>query len=312
MTADPSARSPEGPDHRSVRSCGLGPGDEIVPGRYALEKLGGGYDYEVYLAWDDHLSFTIVAKLLRPHLLEDAGARDRLRREAEMLGRLAHPLLVRGFGGAVDGDRPHVVLEHLQGPHLARLIRKFGPLPLEQLLPLAIDLCSAISYMTAEGVVHLDVKPRNVVVGVPPRLIDLSVARTIERAARIRGYVGTDAYMAPEQCDPEHRGPVGAAADVWGIGATLHHAVTGRVPFPRADGFDASDVAARFPQLDRDPLPLPKQTPTPVASIITRALEKDPSARPSPMDMALELEPLIAALPRRPVLGRLRPRLRRR
>ena len=100
--------------------------------------------------------------------------------------RLAHPVVVRSFGAVTEGKFPHLVLEHLDGPTLDELLAQQGPLALEQLLPLALHVASALHYLAAEGVVHLDVKPSNVVMGGPPRLIDLSVARTLEQAASER------------------------------------------------------------------------------------------------------------------------------
>lgn len=288
-------------------------GAEIVPGRHALRRLGGGYDYEAYLTWDDHLYALVVAKCLRPHLVEDPKARAHMEREADLLLRFRHPVVVRGFDAVLERPRPHLVMEHLEGPNLASLLKRYGPLPLEQLLPLSLQICSALHYLTAEEVVHLDVKPRNIIMGAPPRLIDLSVARSFAAAKQIRGHVGSDAYMAPEQCDPS-RSPIGAKADVWGLGATLYHAVAGHVPFPRPDydkDRDERDLEIRFPQLHSDPAPFGKDVPRAVAEPILACLEKDPVARPSIDDLANALEPLVAQLPTKPVLRRMRPGRRR-
>ena len=86
----------------------------------------------------------------------------------------------------VDGDYPHLLLEHLEGPTLKRLLRRGGPLPREQALPLALHVASALHYLSMEGIVHLDVKPDNIVMGIPPRLIDLSLARSLEDAREVR------------------------------------------------------------------------------------------------------------------------------
>jgi eukaryotic-like serine/threonine-protein kinase len=281
-------------------------GAQIAPGRTILKELGGGNEYEVYLVWDDHLFAIMVAKLLRPHLVEDERALRHLRLEAEALARLAHPVIVRGFGALLDGPQPHLLVEHLEGPTLRRLIRRGGPLPLEQLLPLALHVAAALHYMAAEGMVHLDVKPDNIVMGVPPRLIDLSVARTFERAAALTGPLGTDAYMAPEQCDPEEfAGMVGPASDVFGLAATMHHAIAGKVPFPRdREDADSDEPLARFPQLGREPEPLPGRAPGPLAELLATALARDPGARPTAAEFAEALQPLVAALPSRLVLGR--------
>jgi eukaryotic-like serine/threonine-protein kinase len=211
----------------------------IVPGRRAVRLLGGGLRYEAYLAWDEHLRALVVVKVLRPGLVEDEGALRGLRSEAALLERLAHPMLVRGFGAELEGERPHVVLEFIEGPRLSTLSRRFG-LSLEQVLPLALNLAAALHYLAGERVVHLDVKPRNVVMGGSPRLIDLSVALPLERVAELRRPVGTDAYMAPEQCDPGRFRELGPPADVWGLGATIHEVLVGAPPF-------APDGAQRFP-----------------------------------------------------------------
>ena len=199
--------------------------DEIVPGLTALTLLGGGLRYEAYLAWHERLRSLVVAKVVRPDLVEDEATLAGLQREIELLERLNHPIVVRSFGGEAGGARPHVVLEHLEGPRLSSLQRKHGPLLMEQLVALAIEISSALHYLAGEGLVHLDVKPSNIIMGGPPRLIDLSVARTLEQCARLRSPVGTKAYMAPEQAAVPSE-LLGPPADIWGLGATLYEAVS--------------------------------------------------------------------------------------
>jgi serine/threonine protein kinase len=201
------------------------------------------------------------------------------------------------------------VLEHLEGPTLARTIRQTGPLALEQLVPLAFQLASALQYLANEQVVHLDVKPGNVILGAPPRLVDLSVARTVEATARIRTPVGTDAYMAPEQCDPM-LARIGPPADVYGLGTTLYEAITGSVPFPRPRHFDHEDPRERFPQLDGDPAPPPSDCPQALAELVSACLSFEPAERPTAGEVGDRLEPLIEAIKLRRILGRARPRLR--
>ena len=279
-------------------SWGLAEGDELVPGRTVLDTLGGGSRYEALLVWDDRLHALMVAKVLRPHLLGDARAVLDLAAEGEALDALAHPILLRGFDAVIDSERPHLLVEHLEGPTLRRVIRQTGPLGLEQLLPLALHLASALHYLHGAGWVHLDVKPDNVILGVPPRLIDLSVARPLEAAAVIGSPVGTDAYMAPEQCDPAaFPGAIGPAADVFGLGATLQHAWTGHRPFARVEG-------DRYPQLWAAPRPLASTTPSELADVIGAALDPDPASRPTPAQVVTTLEPLVASLPRKLVLTR--------
>jgi eukaryotic-like serine/threonine-protein kinase len=286
-------------------SWGLEEGDEIVPGRSVLALLGGGHSYEVYLVWDDGLFAVMVAKILRPDLVTDEGALRSLHREAEALARLAHPVLLRGFGSEADGPFPHVLVEHLEGPTLRRLIKRGGALALEQLLPLGLQVASAIHYLAGQGMVHLDVKPDNIVMGIPPRLIDLSLARSVERARRLRDWIGTNAYMPPEQCAPGEAGEPGPHSDVWGLGATLYHAAAGALPFPRplSTGDDAT-LEERFPQLTGPPIPLPESLPDALRASIMPCLRSDPAERPSAAELARSLEPLVAALPKKLILGR--------
>ena len=318
----PSRRDPEGPGRETVGAMstvaepppwerkrrprptwGLSEGDAIAPGRTVLRRLGGGKRYEVFLVWDQHRMSVLVAKVLRPDQADDAAALRDLGREADLLGRLGHPVVVRGFDASVGGPFPHVLLEHLEGPTLQALLERHGPIGLEQLLPLGMHVASALHYLAREGVVHLDVKPDNVVMGVPPRLIDFSVSRGAAAAARLGKPVGTDAYMAPEQCDPS-RTPVGPAADVFGLGATLHHALTGERPFPRAPGArDSCDAEVRFPQLVRGPAALPRRTPAQLAELLIAMLAPDPADRPAAGEVVAALEPVVAELPRRLVLA---------
>jgi serine/threonine protein kinase len=286
-------------------------GDEIVAGRHAVRLLGGGRRYEAYLAWDDVLHALVVAKLLRPGLAEDSAARAALAREVDALACLSHPALVRSFGAVLEGSRPHAVLEFVDGPRLSTLIRRHGVV-LEQLLPLALELCSALHYLSGRGFVHLDVKPRNVIMGASPRLIDLSVATRVGSVGALSSATGTDAYMAPEQCDPARFHEIGPAADVWGLGVTLFEALARSLPFPPGESGAGVQLERRYPQLRLEPSPLPRGVPGPVADAVRRCLARRPSDRPLAADLARTLERWTAVLPR-PRLGRFRPggRIRR-
>ena len=278
-------------------------GHEIAPGRTTLKSLGGGNRYEVYLVWDERRFSVMVAKILRPDLVEEGHALRGLRREMEALESLSHPVLLRAFDAHIEGPHPHVVVEHLEGPTLRRLIKRNGALPMEQTLPLGLHVASVIHYMAEEGWVHLDLKPDNLVMGIPPRVIDLSLARTLERAKLLTDYIGTNAYMPPEQCNP--RGDVGPPSDVWGLGATLYHAVSGGLPFrrPRSKAEDAP-LEDRFPQLEDEPRPWRIPVPGALADAILACLEKDPARRPTAAELAGMLQPLVAELPAKLVFGR--------
>jgi eukaryotic-like serine/threonine-protein kinase len=286
------------------RSWEFEEGHEIARGRTVLKPLGGGHDYEVYLVWDDRLFAIMVAKLLRPDRVDDEKARQALEREVEALERLSHPVLLRSFGAVLDGFFPHVLVEHLEGPTLRRLIRRGGPLPVQQVLPLALHVASAVHYLAEERMVHLDIKPENIVMGIPPRLIDFSLVRSVERARRLTSWIGTRAYMPPEQCAPGEAGVVGPWSDVWGLGATLYHAVAGQTPFERGATDEDSPLEERFPQLVEEVRPWPVAVPGELSEAVHACLQRDPDARPAAAELAMALQPLAAALPSRMRLGR--------
>ncbi|MFP5298870.1 MAG: serine/threonine-protein kinase [Actinomycetota bacterium] len=281
---------------------GFEEGDTIASGLFALRLLGGGRRYEAYLAHSESLLSTVVVKVVRPDRVDDEATIEGLISEYEAVRSLNHPVILRGYG--IDtGPRPHIVLEHMEGPRLSTLLRKFGPLPVEQFMPLAMHLASALHYMHPNGWVHLDLKPSNTIMGAPPRMIDMSIARRVKDAARLRAAVGTDAYMAPEQCLAGEGGTIGPAADVWGLGVMLYEAIAGRLPFDLMDN-------QRHPQLEQTPMPFMVPVASYLDDLIQACLSYSPEARPTAREVYEGLEPGIATTPKKIVLGRLRPKLR--
>jgi serine/threonine protein kinase len=260
--------------------------------------LGGGERYEAYLTWNECLLAPTVVKLLRPDRVDDQRSLRALANEAELLAELEHPSYMRVFGSALDGPRPFVELEFLDGPRLSTLVRRHGVLLAEQLFPLARQLASALHYLHGRGMVHLDVKPRNIVMGPVPRLIDLSVARRLDDIGSVRGPIGTDAYMAPEQADSTLFDRIGPASDVWGMGVTLYEAASKRLPFPH--GNPGASGQERWPQLTADPMPPPAKVGPAVAELVMAAMERDTRNRPTPLDMFEAFDDLAAThgLPR--------------
>ena len=283
-------------------SWGLAEGDPITPELTAISLLGGGSAYEAYLAFDEVTYSPVVVKVVRPAQVDDETTLRGLRREVHTLQALNHPALVRALRAETEGERPHVVLENLDGPRLSSLVRRYGALEPQQYLPMAIEVASALHYMHRLGFLHLDVKPSNIIMGAPARLIDLSVARSTVRAADLTYAIGTDDYMAPEQCDPPRSGVPGPASDVWGLGATLFQAVAGHRAFddtrPRAE-----DVRDRFPQLVDPPRVLPARVPEEVAEVVLACLERHPEDRPLPAEVADRLGPVLERMPRGRLAG---------
>jgi eukaryotic-like serine/threonine-protein kinase len=259
----------------------LGRGREIVPGTTILAHLHRSAGLDVYDAWNEPRACRVIVKTPRPDRLDRPRARARLLREGRLLVRLTHPHVVRAYE-VHDGARPVIVMETLRGETLehlvARVHRGFGA---RELANLGAHLASALRHLHAAGVLHLDLKPSNVVAEHGrAKLIDLSHAR---RPGRIAAGNGTWCYMAPEQV---RGGEIGAAADVWGLGIVLYAAAALR-PNPLADLADELDVDD--PQLHARLEPLRRvrpRLPEELTTLIDACLEPDPADRP-PLDEAL-------------------------
>jgi serine/threonine protein kinase len=263
-------------------------GSNIAPGRAVLRRLAGGGDYEVYLVWDDHLCAPAAAKVIRPDRLDSDGPRRRLAREADLLSSLLHPALPRCFDADVDGPTPHILLELIEGPAINSLVRRHGALDTVQVVSLGVQIAGVLHFLARNEVVHLDVKPGNVVMASAPKLIDLSLARSFDAARRITGRVGTSPYLAPEQCLAPDGEPIGPATDVWGLGVTLYYAAAGRRPFREVD-WDVT-AADDFPQVGEAPAALDRTVPEFLSGVIYDCLSFDPDLRPTPAEILVRLE----------------------
>jgi eukaryotic-like serine/threonine-protein kinase len=246
-------------------------GEELVPGFEVLEHLKRTQVLDVYDVWSEERRARCVAKTLRPDQFENGKARRALAHEARVLMALTHPHIVRCYEW-IARPRPVVVLETLQGATLARLLdeRPRRRLPAADLGWLGVHLCSALSYLHRQPLLHLDLKPSNVISDAgQAKLIDLSIARA---PGRTKPGIGTREYMAPEQFDG---GRVDTWTDVYGLGAVLFEAATGERPVA-----GASVRAAR-------------RLPRAVADAIDGALAPEPSERPAIGEIDAALEALV-------------------
>jgi serine/threonine protein kinase len=265
----------------------LEPGSALAPGYEVIEHMSRGNSLDVYDAWSGERECRCVAKLLRPDRAADTRPRRRLLREARLLQELSHPHIVRAYE-LVRSPQPVLILETLEGEtveHLAGRLRR--RLPLGELAHLGLHMCSAMHYLHGRGYLHLDLKPSNVVAQAGlGKVIDLSLAR---RPGRGSAGVGTAQYMAPEQA---RGGAVGAATDVWGIGAVLYEAATGCQPFAasRVNG------SRRYEQLERpvEPLASHRRAPRAFAALIGSSMEPEPRDRPTVSELSAALEAFAA------------------
>ena len=269
-------------------------GESIAPGLVPLKELGGGLVYEAWLAFDERLLAPVVVKQMRVEHAHDQDSLAGFRRELELLSSIAHPGIARLFSYDDECERPYLVVEHVDGPTLSGLISSYGHLPQHQLLPLGADLASSLHYLHGRDLCHLDLKPSNVVMGAPARLIDFSIAMSVHEAALLDHPVGSDEYMAPEQCVPGERGVPGPASDVWAFGATMFRAAAGRRAFEREP---------RWRQLTDEPHQLPHHVGEPMSRLILDCLAPIAADRPTPREIVDRIDPLLGALPKARLAG---------
>ncbi len=257
--------------------AGWAPG-AVVARRYRVEaRLGQGGMGEVFRATELATGRTVALKTL----LDDADVELRLRfaREAEAQARVdAHPHVVAVHAAGVDDGRSWLAMAHCPGGDLAARLRA-GPLPWREAAALARDLARGLAHVHARGVLHRDLKPANVLFDEAgrARLVDFGLARLGDGEASLTAsgaLLGTPAFMAPEQALARR---VDARTDVYGLGATLHAALTGEAPFARASVL--ATLAAVLDEPALAPSTRAPGVPPALDAVVLRCLAKDPGAR---------------------------------
>lgn len=313
----PDSRGPKtrGPDTRGTDTRGTvrepAPGDELIPGYRAVERLAHGRRLDTWDAVDLARGTRCVVKLLRPDRAADTDVADALLREGEILTTVQHPHLVRCFA-VVERPTPAIVLETLRGATLSAHVDE-GPLPVADVAVAGLQLAAALGYLHAHGWLHLDVKPDNVVNEHGKAvLIDLSLAGsagdrgtigstgnrgTAGSAGSCRPGAGTPGYLAPEQAEGEGLSP---ATDVWGLGVTMWECLTGAPPYGDDQTWERSGSPLRrwrraSAATLRQPLPpLPDDVPRDLADLLRGCVDLDPAARPRLVDVTAVLTKVLA------------------
>lgn len=258
------------------------PGEELADGYTVDRHLSRGTTLDVYSVWSTDHDCLCVAKVVRPDH-DDARTRDRLRREADLAVTLRHPHLVQGLASLQTRDGPVAVLQTMTGATLSSVLETGSPngLDTEDVVLLGRQLCSVLHYLHARRLVHLDLKPSNIVCASGSAvLLDLSLA---QEPGTCTAGTGTAEYMSPEQVGG---GPVGAAADLWGLGGVLYRALTGQRPFrrPRTRDQDAPDLEL----LSRASVEVG------LAELVTACFATAAEDRPTVPEIRMELDRVLA------------------
>jgi serine/threonine-protein kinase len=257
----------------------LRPGDEVAGHR--LERIiGRGGMSVVYLAEHLRLGRRVAFKVLAPQFAEDPGFRQRFMRESRTAAALDHPNIVTVYDAGEFDGLLYISMRYVEGSDLSRVLSEDGAIEPWRTLTIVSQMGSALDAAHAEGLVHRDVKPGNILLSQPGTplerafLSDFGVTKrmtTSEALTRTGQFVGTVDYVAPEQI---LGGSVDGRTDVYSLGCVLYQCLSGQIPFPRP-----TDVATIYAHLHDETPVLPDAAFPGIDPVIARALAKDKEDR---------------------------------
>jgi predicted Ser/Thr protein kinase len=254
----------------------------LLGGRFALAReIGSGGMSVVFLGKDEVLERPVAVKILRDDF-ERNEVSSRFRREGRTAARLSHPNIVQVYDAGedeLDGrEVSYIVMEYVPGGDLKDLVDEKGPLKEKELVRIGADVASGLAHAHGKGVIHRDIKPRNILIDDygRPKLADFGVARALNmtETAETGSYLGTASYSSPEQLRGEEITP---KSDVYSLGCTLYEAAVGEPPFSGAP------IAAANQQLTKPPPPPRARGAAlskPFETLILSCLAKEPADRP--------------------------------
>lgn len=269
------------PAQADAASDELGVGSRI--GGYRLEAVAGrGGMGTVYRATQLALGRTVALKVIATQFAADPAFRERFRRESQLAASLDHPNIVTIYEAGEDAGRLFVSMRLVDGLNLRQIVDAEGPLPAGRAVAVVAQVAAALDAAHVAGLVHRDVKPANILTerraGTEHAyLSDFGLVKRVGADPELTGtagWVGSVDYVAPEQV---YGGPVDARTDIYALGVVLYVAVTGLVPFPRAD------IASKLYATVNEGVPAIRLTrpdvPAELDSVVARATAKDPAAR---------------------------------
>lgn len=298
----PSRQSHSAGTRKRVNSAGPSPQllalQSAVAGRYSIEReIGRGGMGVVYLGRDVALDRPVALKVLPPADAWRPEVRERFLREARTAARLSHPNIVPIFSVEEAGEFVFFVMAYVEGETLRHRIARQGPLPVATGARLLRDVAWALAYAHAQGVVHRDVKPENILLeaGSDRALVtDFGIAqvRTAHVASDLEPVVGTPEFMSPEQASGE---PVDHRSDLYAFGVVAFYVFAGKPPFDgrTAPAILAQHIATPPPSLSTAAPGIPRA----IATLVDTCLAKDPSQRVQKGEQVAEA--LAASLERR-------------
>ncbi len=271
-----------------IATTQMQPGGGIRPGstfaaRYDIkESLGAGGMGVVYRAFDRELQEPVAIKTLRPEAMAGGSvALDRFKQEIRLARRIAHRNVVRTYDLGEENGMYYLTMEYVEGTSLKQLITSRGKLPVPVALTVGKQLCRALEVAHAEGVIHRDIKPQNIVVEPSGflKVMDFGIAR-LANPPQGKGLteagtsIGTPDYMSPEQLSGAELDP---RSDLYAAGVVLFECLTGKVPFEAETTWAL--VAKHLEEEPPDPRKLNSEVPDGLATVILKAMAKQPADR---------------------------------
>lgn len=282
--------------------------DQQIPGYHLVEKLGGGSNGIVYKARQLSMDRLVAVKVLHPRLSADPSYFKRLTREARIAARLSHNNIVQAIDVGSAGPLHYFVMELVEGQTIREQLEAGKVYTEREAVEIVVQIAQALAHAARRGLVHRDVKPANIVLtkdGIA-KLADLGMARTSADDAEVRHRergltIGTPYYISPEQVRAEEN--IDTRADLYALGATLYHMVTGQPPFEGTDG--ETIFEAHLNEVLTPPDHLNADLSAGLGEVVEVLMAKDREQRyQAPDDLVIDLECLLAGLP--PKLARKR------
>jgi len=267
------------------------------------EEIGSGARSTVYLAWHETLQIPVALKVIeKVKSLDTQGFSERVLREARLAAQLRHENIMRVFDCGETKDCYYVVLEFIEGETCKDKIDRDGPFEWRRAVRVMRDVADGLRYAHQKAVIHRDIKPENIMIDAEGNtyIADLGLAKqvmsTVSSATAESDVLGTPYYMSPEQV--RQPADVDFRSDIYSLGATLYHMVTGEVPF---EGPTPFQIMAKHL---KEPVPSPGQKvpelPEALCALVLRAMAKDPDERQQSYDELIrELDGLLAGEPER-------------
>ncbi|OWA36910.1 serine/threonine protein kinase [Saccharibacillus sp. O16] len=252
---------------------------QVFSGRYEiLERVGGGGMALVYKALDLLLNRFVAVKVLRQQFMHDEEFIRRFRREAQSAASLSHPNIVSIYDVGQDGEVQYIVMEYIEGLDLDEVIKERAPLPTEEAVRIASQICDALDHAHNNQIIHRDIKPHNILIGRNGRVkvTDFGIARAVTSTTitQTGSVVGSVHYFSPEHAKGV---TAGEKSDLYSLGIVLYQMLTGALPY---EGESPISVALKHLQDDfEEPRKLNPMIPQSVENIIIRAMRKNPSER---------------------------------